>query len=209
MSTELWLAYAGLSLLFAVTPGPAVILAVSQAVARGFRAGMGVTAGVQVGNSFYFAISAGGLGAIIATSQTAFLAIKYAGAAYLIYLGIWTIANARRSASEESQARQLPLWRRPFVQGLVNQLGNPKSILFYGALLPQFIDAGAPLLPQLTILAITPVVIEVPILALYVGAAASGRRYLRGPSSAVWRERAAGSALVAAGAALSLVRRTS
>lgn len=139
MPLELWLAYVALCFLFAVTPGPAVILTSGQAVARGFRAGFGVVLGTQLGNLVYFFLSAAGLGAILVTSEAAFTIIKYAGAAYLIFLGVHTIRHARKTAEAAADA-PLPLWSHPFMQGLLNQLANPKSILFWGALFPQFVD---------------------------------------------------------------------
>src|SRR5690349_14308430 len=97
MTLELWLAYLAMCFLFAVTPGPAVILTASQAMVRGFAAGFGVVLGTQAGNLIYFVISAAGLGAILVTSETAFMAVKYAGAAYLVFLGLRTIRNAPRA----------------------------------------------------------------------------------------------------------------
>ena len=205
MSFELWLSYAALCLIFGMSPGPAVILTMSQAMARGFRAGVGVIAGIQIGNIIYFTLSAAGLGAVLATSETAFLIIKYAGALYLIYLGLRTIANA---AAAESTGPPPPIWRGSFSQGLVNQLANPKAILFYTALFPQFVDyQSGNLLLQLVILAATDIVIEVPVLLVYSALAARGGRWMSGGRKAVWRERICGSALVAVGGALSLVKR--
>ena len=208
MSLTSWLAYATLCAIFAMSPGPAVILTMTQSMAKGVRAGMGVIAGVEIGNIVYFTLSGLGLGAVLATSESAFLAIKYAGALYLIYLGIVTIRNARQAATEPDNDDR-PLWRAPVTQGLVNQLGNPKAILFYAALFPQFIDyQSGNLALQLAILAATDIVIEVPILVAYAALAARGRRLLGGPGGAIWRERIAGMALIGVGGALSLVKRS-
>lgn len=207
MSFTTWLAYAALYLTFAITPGPAVLLTMSQAMARGFKAGMAVTGGVQVGNMIYFALSAIGLGAVLVTSETAFLVIKYAGAAYLVFLGLRTIKNAARAAAD-THAERVSLWRHPFSQGLINQLANPKSILFYSALFPQFVDYRAGDLPlQLLILAATGVIIEVPILAAYSITAVQGRKLMATGPMAVWRERLSGAALIGVGGALSLVKK--
>ena len=83
MPIELWLAYVAMCFLFAVTPGPAVLLTAGQAIARGFSAGFAVVLGTQLGNLVYFVLSAAGLGAILIASETAFTVVKYAGAAYL------------------------------------------------------------------------------------------------------------------------------
>src|SRR5688572_22419370 len=118
MPLELWFAYVVLCFLFAVTPGPAVLLTGSQAIARGFGAGFAVVLGTQLGNLIYFIVSAAGLGAILMASETAFMIVKYAGAAYLIFLGIRTILNARR-ALDPAEERKVPAWRHPFTLGLL------------------------------------------------------------------------------------------
>jgi len=206
MSWPLWIAFASLQLMFALTPGPAVILVASQAAARGWRAGFEGALGVQVGNGVYFALSAFGLGMMLATSETAFLVVKVMGALYLAWLGIKTIANAGK-ASMELTAGRVPLWRRPFAQSLVNQLANPKSILFFGALFPQFIDRseGAAYL-QFLVMGGTMVAIELPILALYALAGAQGKR-LGGRKAAIWRERASGVSLIGVGAFVATLKR--
>lgn len=204
MPVETWLAYATLNFLFDITPGPAVALTVGQAASRGFRSGLTVAVGVEIGNVAYLTLSALGLGVFIAQSDAAFRLIQYAGCAYLLVLGILAI----RSASRDRQGPQrVALWQRPVLQGTANQLANPKSILFYMALLPQFIDAQRPLAPQLLILAITGIAIEVPVLAVYAAAAAAGgsllsRRAARGT------EYASGIALLFAAGALMLVKKT-
>ena len=139
MALELWLAYLVVSFLFAITPGPAVLLTAGQAISRGFGAGFAVVLGTQAGNLVYFVLSAVGIGAILVTSETAFTIVKYVGAAYLIWLGARTMWNARH-AMEPGPPARVPIWQHPFMQGLVNQLANPKSILFWGAMFPQFVD---------------------------------------------------------------------
>jgi homoserine/homoserine lactone efflux protein len=207
MTLATWLTYATLCALFAMSPGPAVILTMTQSMARGVRAGVGVIAGVELGNTLYFALSGFGLGAVLATSETAFLTIKYAGALYLIYLGFITIRDASKAAAAGNAGRP-GIWRAPVMQGLVNQLANPKAILFYAALFPQFVDYQAGnLLMQLLVLAVTDIVIEVPILIGYAALAARGRRLLSGTRGAIWRERIAGMALIGVGGALSLVKK--
>lgn len=207
MKIELWLAYAGLCILFAATPGPAVILTTGQAIARGFRAGFGVILGTQLGNLVYFVLSAAGLGAVLMASETAFMAIKYAGAAYLIYLGLRAILNARAAAETPADA-PAPVWRHPFMQGLLNQLANPKSVLFWGAMFPQFVDFRSDgLILQFAILAVTGIVIDIVILSAYAASAARGGRIMASGPLAIWRERVSGAALIAVGGALSLVKR--
>ncbi len=207
MPIELWLAYVAMSFLFAVTPGPAVLLTAGQAIARGFSAGFAVVLGTQLGNLVYFVISAAGLGAILMASEAAFTAVKYAGAAYLIYLGIRTIRHAPKAAAPEQE--KVPVWRHPFMQGLLNQLANPKSILFWGALFPQFVNFRADnLLVQFAILAVTGIVADIIVLSTYAALAARGGKFMATGPLAVWRERISGATVVVVGGALSLVKRT-
>ena len=207
MPVELWLAYVVLSFLFAITPGPAVLLTAGQAISRGFGAGFAVVLGTQAGNLVYFILSAVGLGASLVTSETAFTVVKYAGAASLIWLGIRTIYNAPK-AREPGPPAKVPIWSHPFMQGLVNQLANPKSILFWGALFPQFVDYRADnLVVQFAILAGTGIVADIIVLSTYAIIAERGGRFLASGPAAVWRERISGTALVIVGGALSLVRR--
>ncbi len=207
MPIELWLAYVAMSFLFAVTPGPAVLLTAGQAIARGFSAGFAVVLGTQLGHLVYFVISAAGLGAILMASEAAFTAVKYAGAAYLIYLGIRTIRHAPKAAAPEQE--KVPVWRHPFMQGLLNQLANPKSILFWGALFPQFVNFRADnLLVQFAILAVTGIVADIIVLSTYAALAARGGKFMATGPLAIWRERISGATLVIVGGALSLVKRT-
>jgi homoserine/homoserine lactone efflux protein len=209
MALELWLTYVVACFLFAITPGPAVLLTSGQAIARGFGAGFAVVLGTQAGNLFYFILSAAGLGAVLVTSETAFQVLKYAGAAYLIWLGIRTIRNAPRALAPADTAGKVPVWRHPFTQGLLNQLANPKSILFWGALFPQFVDfRSGDLLLQFAILAATAVAADIIVLSTYGALAARGGRFMASGPLAVWRERISGAALILVGGALSLVRRT-
>ena len=207
MPLELWLAYGALCFLFAVTPGPAVLLTSGQAIARGFPAGFGVVLGTQLGNLTYFVVSAAGLGAVLVASETAFSVLKYAGAAYLIYLGLRAIRHAK-AAAQPAGPERVPVWRHPFMQGLLNQLANPKSILFWGALFPQFVNFRADnVAVQFAILAVTAVVVDIMVLSTYAAVAARGGRIMASGPLAVWRERLSGAALIVVGGALSMVKR--
>ncbi|MDQ4086849.1 MAG: LysE family translocator [Pseudomonadota bacterium] len=209
MPLELWLTYVVACFLFAVTPGPAVLLTAGQAVARGFGAGLSVVFGTQAGNLFYFVLSAAGLGAILIASETAFMALKYAGAAYLIWLGVRTIRNAPKALNPPAEAERVPAWGHPFMQGLLNQLANPKSILFWGAMFPQFVDFRADnLIVQFAILAVTGIAADIVVLSAYAAVAARGGRFMATGPLAVWRERISGAALIVVGGVLSLAKRT-
>jgi homoserine/homoserine lactone efflux protein len=183
------------------TPGPAVLLIVSQAMNRGFKPSLRGAAGILTGNAIYFALSAVGLGALLVASTTVFLVIKWCGAGYLIYMGLKMILTA---APPPDQVPRSARDDRSFRQALIVQLSNPKAVVFFTALLPQFIDPNGPIALQFFVLGVISTVIEFPILALYGFAADKGRAiYARHTR---WIERIAGGCLVAAGAKLAATR---
>ncbi len=206
MDWQVLLAFTLTMTVLAVAPGPAVLLVVSHGMKSGFGASLKAAFGVQVGNGVYFLLSAVGLGAILSTSETLFYIVKYVGAAYLIYLGLRIIWTAHRAAEPQSGVEGV--LRQPFAQAVLTQLANPKSVLSFGAMMPQFIDPAGNLVLQYALLAAACVVSEVPILAVYGWLASQGRRAFVGPRVAIWRERISGGALVAVGASLAAIRRS-
>ena len=207
MHWEVFAAFAATNLLFAFSPGPAVLLTVSHGMRGGWSDSLKVALGVQAGNGVYFALSALGLGAVLQASETVFHAVKWLGAAYLVFLGVRTWRNARKTA-EVDAAAPAATGSRPFLEAVLTQLANPKAVLFFGALMPQFIDPAAPLLPQYLIFAAICFATEVPVLAGYGWLGAQGRRASRNPRVALWRERVSGGLLMGVGASLAAIRRT-
>jgi homoserine/homoserine lactone efflux protein len=207
MHWEVFAAFAATNLLFAFSPGPAVLLTVSHGMRGGVRDSLKAALGVQAGNSVYFTLSAIGLGALLQASETVFHAVKWLGAAYLVFLGVRTWRNARRQAAADT-VPAAATGARPFAQGVLTQLANPKSVLFFGALMPQFIDPAGPLLAQYALFGAICVVVEMPVLLGYGWLAAQGRRLSRDSSRiALWRERVSGGLLVGVGASLAAIRR--
>ncbi|MBV9494668.1 MAG: LysE family translocator [Acidobacteria bacterium] len=197
MSVSSLLLFAAMELVLCLTPGPAVLLVMSQAMRRGQRASIRGALGILAGNSLYFLLSAIGLGALLVASARVFEALRWLGAAYLVFMGLKMIVK-RTKNEEDGQPRAE---ERSFLQGLVTQLANPKAIVFFTALLPQFIDPKAGRLAlQFFVLGVISVVIELPVLALY-GFLADRGRELYG-RHAKWVERIAGSLLIAAGVKL-------
>lgn len=121
-------------------PGPAVLYIVSQSVARGRRAGLVSMLGIETGGLFHVAAAAIGLSALLASSAHAFTVVKYAGAAYLIALGLFRLF--RRSEKENPVADPSAGLRPLFLQGVVVNVLNPKTALFFLAFLPQFVRSG-------------------------------------------------------------------
>lgn len=198
MSASNLLLFAAMELVLCLTPGPAVLLVISQSVKRGFRGSLQGALGILAGNTIYFALSAAGLGALLIASRTVFEALKWLGAAYLVFIGLRMIF--RRAAPEDRP----PQARGGFVEGLVTQLANPKAIVFFTALLPQFIDPHGPVTLQFFVLGVISIFVELPVLALYGFAADRGRALIGRHAHLV--ERIAGGFLVAAGAKLAATR---
>jgi threonine/homoserine/homoserine lactone efflux protein len=128
------------ALLLLLTPGPAVLYIVTRSIDQGRKAGLVSVLGIEVANFFHVVAAVLGLSAILLSSALAFNIVKYLGAAYLIYLGLRTLAS--RDGAQRAQLGERKNLRRIFSQGVVVNLLNPKTALFYFAFLPQFVDAS-------------------------------------------------------------------
>ena len=202
MSPTHLLLFAATELLLSLTPGPAVLLVISQGIRRGFRSSTRGAAGILTGNAIYFALSAAGLGALLLASKRVFDILQIAGAAYLALLGLKMLLFPSRADSPDAPAPDRGAGS--FMQGLLTQLANPKAIVFFTALLPQFVDPHAPIALQLVILGVISIVVELPVLLMYGFAADRGRARYR--KHAPLFERLAGACLIAAGAKLAGMR---
>src|SRR6202171_1772842 len=169
MTFETWLLFLIMETALSLSPGPAVFYVVSQGV-RAFPRAIPATVGILSANAVYFALSATSLGAIIAASAQFFTIAKWVGAAYLIYLGVKALRSAGSSHAVvlgETQPEEQGDRRRVYLGALTLQLANPKALLFFLALLPQFIDPIRPVVPQMLILAATSMLPEFCILTGY------------------------------------------
>jgi len=124
-----------------LVPGPAVLYVVARSLQQGRRAGLASVLGIHVGTLAHIAAATAGLSALVVSSALAFTAVKVAGAAYLVGLGLWTLLS-RRADREVALGGERNL-RRAFAQGIVVNVLNPKTALFFLAFLPQFVDADA------------------------------------------------------------------
>jgi threonine/homoserine/homoserine lactone efflux protein len=199
--------YAVTEFLLSLTPGPAVLLVISQGLKAGFKPSLRGTLGILTGNAIYFALSAFGLGALLLASAALFQVIKYLGAAYLVYLGLRMLIS--RSPSLENELRGVPQRRsiRLFMQGLVTQLSNPKAIVFFTALLPQFVTPGGDLPGQFLVLGIISIAVEFPVLLAYGWMAERGGKLIPERFAAL-PDRIAGGFLVGAGLGLAAIRKS-
>lgn len=153
-----WLIFCSIALLVTFTPGPAVLLAISNSLAVGPRRAMISSLGNAMGLFVVSGVAMAGMGAVLATSATAFTGLKIVGALYLIYLGIKQLsskASALADVKAASAAANLHAAPRLFSHGLTVALTNPKAILFFSALFPQFLMHDAPVFGQFFVLTTT------------------------------------------------------
>jgi homoserine/homoserine lactone efflux protein len=193
-------------LVLCLTPGPAVMLVVSQGVKNGFPACLRGVAGIMTGNTVYFTLSAMGLGALLVSSATLFQIIKWTGAAYLVFLGLKMLLSGKPLDEAEDAPREKSS-ARLFRDGLITQLSNPKAIVFFSALLPQFMRPGVSVVEQMAVLGIISLAIEFVVLFGYGWAADRGSRMVLKGRFALLTDRIAGSVLVCAGIGLAATRR--
>lgn len=199
MDWTVWLMFAVTEATLSATPGPAVLFVVSQGLRGGASGALFAALGILAANALYFAISGTGVGALLAGSMGVFTWVKWAGAAYLCYLGAAALleprpAEAGRSvtAGAEASTRVLSL------RGFVLQLSNPKALLFFVAILPQFIDPQRAIALQIAVLGVTSIGLEFLVLLGYGTAAARAARLAAQPRFAAVTVRIGGVLLLAA-----------
>lgn len=192
---------------FVFIPGPATLLTVARATTSGTRVGIATGAGIAAGDLVHTLMAVVGLSAIIATSALLFSLVKYAGAAYLVYLGIRALFE--RTSADLGQGTLPIAAGRAFRQAILAEVLNPKTALFFLAFLPQFVDpANGSIALQLTTLGVLFVVLGLVSTVIFaVGAGSLGRFLRRHPLVLKWQGKVVGSIYCALGARLALQER--
>ena len=186
------------AIVLAVSPGPGMLYVLARSLRGGRREGLASSLGTAVGGFGHVVAAAFGLSVILATSATAFSVVKYAGAAYLIYLGVRTIVagqEAEKAAPGASEAAWIA-----FRQGVTTEAFNPKTALFFLSFLPQFINREAPAIPQFLLLGTISVTLNTTadvVVSLLAGPIGSQLR--RRPCLRHGQRYASGGALIALG----------
>jgi threonine/homoserine/homoserine lactone efflux protein len=206
VTVETWALFVVTETLLCLTPGPAVLLVLSQGLARGTRASVAANVGILGGNAVYFALSGTGLGAVLVASYEVFSAIRWLGAGYLVWLGVMAFAGRSRALSVTAASGPPVGWGRMFANGFVLQVANPKALVFFVALLPQFIDARGAVVAQVLILGVTSVIIEFFVLLAYGAAAGRATALASRPRFRTLANRLAGSMLIVAGVGIARIR---
>ncbi|MES2150092.1 MAG: LysE family transporter [Pseudomonadota bacterium] len=206
MSLSTWITFVIAGTLIALSPGSGAILAMSHGLAYGLRKASATVLGLQLGLLLVFVIAGAGVGSLLLASELAFTIVKTVGALYLVYLGVsqWRSPVAAPAVAQAAQQGGAP---RRILTGFLTNATNPKGIVFMVAVLPQFITAGAPLLPQLAILGATMVTIDTLVMHGYALLAASMQSWFRDARSLKRQNRFFGAVLVLVGGALFFVKR--
>lgn len=197
MALHLWLGFFLTTLVVALSPGPGAVLSMSVGIRHGYRHALKAILGLQTALLLQLGLVGLGLGALLAASELAFLAVKLAGAAYLVWLGIQRWREPLALAEPGTEVN-----RAFYRQGILVNLGNPKAIVFIAALVPQFIDPAAPQWPQFAVIALTMCSLDSAVMSCYALLASRFRGVLSSPRRGLLANRVFGGIFVAAGALL-------
>lgn len=202
MTIDTWLLYVGTVLIFMSTPGPSHLLMLSVSMTNGFARSLATAAGDLSANAIQILLAGLGLAAVVAASRYGFAVIKWAGVAYLVWMGLHQIIASFKGNSGRMGASIVSL-RQLWLRGFVTSAANPKAVVFFAALFPQFLNPELPVGPQVIVLGTTYLVIDGCFLALYGKGASWISDKLQARHKA-WVERAAGAGLISAAVLLGL-----
>jgi homoserine/homoserine lactone efflux protein len=200
-----YLAFVVVSVGIIVLPGPNVLLIVATGISNGIRSALVTVLGTSTAMLLQLLVAAIGTALLAHTLADAFAVIKWLGVAYLLWLGINHLRAL--SANQPQQAQPPEAAAMTFWRGFFVSMTNPKTILFFGAFLPQFVDPAVPLGTQLTLLSATFLVLAAVLDSCYALAAHSLARFVRRPSLQRWRHGISGGIFLGAGLVLALTRR--
>ena len=204
MELHVYLAFVVATIIMIALPGPSVLLTVAHSISFGWRPALATVAGATVGIAVQLIVAAIGLSSLLNVVAEAFEWLRWAGAAYLVYLGIrqWRSANEPLELDTASVSKT-----NLFVQGFVITIPNPKSLIFIAAYLPQFIDAARPLGLQFSLIVPSFLVITFTVTSLWALVAGEVSRFLHRKGAFKPILRTAGGMMIIAGTGLALARR--
>lgn len=202
MTIETWALYVGTVLLFMSTPGPSHLLMLSVSASNGFQRSLATAAGDLTANALQIVLAGIGLAAALHASQYGFTAVKWLGVGYLIWLGIRQIIRSFKTHGVAAPARKASL-KTLWARGFITSAANPKAVVFFAALFPQFLSSTHSLLPQILVLGFSYIVID----GLFLSAYGKGGNWIAKKLSGrkqVWVERFSGTGLIGAALLLGL-----
>jgi len=202
-----WL-YVATEAALSLSPGPAVVLVLAYGLAQGARRSIWASLGILSANGLYFALSATSVGALLVASETFFAMVRWCGAAYLVWLGLSALLGKSSPITVSKATARETSPRSIYLSGLTLQLANPKTLVFFVAILPQFVDPRLPVGAQMLWLAAGSVIPEFFILAGYGFAASRAAKLATDPRFARVTDRVAGALVLAAAAMVLAVSRS-
>lgn len=209
MDIHLFLTFCAAAAILVVIPGPVVTLVVANSLSHGTRTGLTTVAGTSIGSALLVAVAAVGLVTVFSLLSEVFTVIRWVGAVYLIWLGVkaWRAHGGNMQGMIASATPRSAL--AVFLQGFLIAVTNPKTIVFYIAFLPQFIDPRLPAAPQLLVMSCTMVIIAVIFDSTYALFASGLRGWFMAPRRRRLQSRITGTLLIGTGCGLLLARRGS
>ncbi len=203
MAFEIWTLYVATVLALMSTPGPSQLLMLSNSGTHGFHRAVFTAAGDLTANALQMLAAGLGLAAIIAASGAALAVIKWLGVAYLLWLGLRMILRAKPDDPRLTESQPAVPLKNLWLQGFVTSAANPKAVVFFAALFPQFISADGPFWTQFLILSATYIVMDGLFLSAYGLSASWIAKRFKGTAK-VWIERIGGGFMIGAAILLSL-----
>lgn len=207
MTLTTWLLYVAAVLVLTVTPGPSVLMCISTSVQHGPRRALAASLGSTTAIACIMLLSMLGLGTVLASSEVLFSALKWLGAGYLAYLGLRSLLSKESNLAVPNSALPAASARSLFTGGMLVGASNPKALLFFGALFPQFIEPSAPQVNQFFILGATFIFFELLWLSIYAITAARARHWLQKPRRAKFFNRVTGAVFLIAAGLLATTKR--
>lgn len=208
MSVEFWGVYVLTVFLASIIPGPSMILALTHGIKYGARRAVATALGNCTASFLQAVVSIAGLGALLAASETAFMLVKYAGAAYLVWLGIGVLLSGDFNLDEERTAADKNVsTRKLFTQGFWVAAGNPKAIVFFSALFPQFINDGQASIQHFAMLLGLLGVIAFGCMMIYACGGEKLKKVIKGTAVCRYINKVLGTAFVGLGVSLACSRR--
>lgn len=208
MDWHTWFAFFVASWIIAVSPGSGAVLSMSHGLSYGVRKTSATILGLQIGLLAILLIAGAGVGSLLMASEWAFNAVKIVGACYLIYLGFsqWRSSGSPLTAQEAMAEASV---KKRVLTGFLTNATNPKGIIFMVAVLPQFMTTSRPLAPQLAILAVTMLAVDTTVMHSYAAGASALRGLMHSARAMRNQNRVFGGLLMAVGAGLFFVQRSS
>ena len=203
MTLDIWIAYVGVVLLFMIAPGPSHLLMISVGLRNGFRRSLATAAGDLSANAIQMTLAGFGLATALVASRYGFVVVKWAGVAYLVWMGVRQLISSSRGTAAVAGSDEPRSSAKLWLMGFLTSAANPKAVVFFAALFPQFIDPAQALPPQLAVLGGTYLVVDGLFLSAYGWSAGKlGARASRGRRTLV--ERLSGWGLIGSAGLLAL-----